>query len=80
LAAAQKHNIEHIYLAGGVAANQTLRRTLAAAGLKQKRYIHLPNLTFCTDNAAMIAGAAIQQWQAKDFAPLNIQARPNWEL
>ncbi|GBR75140.1 tRNA (adenosine(37)-N6)-threonylcarbamoyltransferase complex transferase subunit TsaD, partial [Candidatus Termititenax aidoneus] len=42
LAAAQKHNIEHIYLAGGVAANQTLRRTLAAAGLKQKRYIHLP--------------------------------------
>ncbi|MDR1322979.1 MAG: tRNA (adenosine(37)-N6)-threonylcarbamoyltransferase complex transferase subunit TsaD [Candidatus Margulisbacteria bacterium] len=80
LAAARKYNIEHIYLAGGVAANQTLRRTLAAEGERQRRHVHLLDLKFCTDNAAMIAGAAVQQWQKKDFAPLNIQAQPNWEL
>jgi N6-L-threonylcarbamoyladenine synthase len=80
LSAAQKYNIEHIYLAGGVAANQTLRQTLATEGEKQGRRVHLPDLKFCTDNAAMITGAAVQQWQEKNFAPLNIQARPNWEL
>ncbi|GBR75665.1 tRNA (adenosine(37)-N6)-threonylcarbamoyltransferase complex transferase subunit TsaD [Candidatus Termititenax persephonae] len=80
LSAAQKYSSEHIYLAGGVAANQGLRRTLGAAGQAQGRQIHFPPPALCTDNAAMIAGAALAKWQSKNFAPLNISALPNWEL
>ncbi|MDR1997726.1 MAG: tRNA (adenosine(37)-N6)-threonylcarbamoyltransferase complex transferase subunit TsaD [Candidatus Margulisbacteria bacterium] len=80
LAAAELYNVQHIYLAGGVAANHTLRRTLTAESAKQGRQAHIPELALCTDNAAMIAGAAIHKWQKKEFAGLNIQARPGWEL
>lgn len=80
LAAAKKYNIKHIYLAGGVAANQGLRQTLSQAGQTQNKKINIPELIFCTDNAAMIAGAAIPKLAAGNFAEINIQAKPNWEI
>jgi N6-L-threonylcarbamoyladenine synthase len=44
-----------ILLAGGVAANQSLRRELAA---RLKAPLLCPDIKLCTDNAAMIAAAA----------------------
>ncbi|MDR2431101.1 MAG: tRNA (adenosine(37)-N6)-threonylcarbamoyltransferase complex transferase subunit TsaD [Candidatus Margulisbacteria bacterium] len=80
LAAAQEYQISNIYLAGGVAANQTLRRALKSAGEMRGLQVHIPDLRLCTDNAAMIAGAAIRSYKTGHFAELNIQAKPNWEL
>ncbi len=84
IAAAQKYKVEHIMIAGGVAANQFLVRKLkiqsenlpaGEAGLKVK--LHLPPPELCTDNAAMIASRGFFQ---KPIDPLKLQAEPNLAL
>ncbi|GMA50377.1 hypothetical protein GCM10025857_17340 [Alicyclobacillus contaminans] len=46
-----------VVLAGGVAANHGLRTALAARAAVDGFILHVPPLTLCTDNAAMIAAA-----------------------
>ncbi len=51
-------NINKVVLAGGVSANLVLREKLQKA-CKERRYeCYMPDLKYCTDNAAMIASAA----------------------
>ena len=50
-----------VAIAGGVAANGTLRDRIAAWGAGRGVTIRLPEKRFCTDNAAMIAFAGIQR-------------------
>jgi N6-L-threonylcarbamoyladenine synthase len=57
LAAAKRAKTPHVVIAGGVAANGRLRAKLVAEGLKAGAAVHLTKLSYCTDNAAMIAGA-----------------------
>ena len=67
-------------VAGGVAANRSLRAALEdvaeAAGLP----FVAPPLALCTDNAAMIAWAGIERFDAGDFDDLTLAARPRWPL
>jgi N6-L-threonylcarbamoyladenine synthase len=66
-------------VAGGVAANRTLRARLeAVAGALP---FAAPPLALCTDNAAMIAWAAIERIRA-GLPPddLTLSARPRWPL
>jgi N6-L-threonylcarbamoyladenine synthase len=67
-------------VAGGVAANHTLRSRLdsvaAAAGLP----FVAPPLALCTDNAAMIAFAGLLAFQAGQRDDLTLSARPRWPL
>ncbi|MFD1914251.1 tRNA (adenosine(37)-N6)-threonylcarbamoyltransferase complex transferase subunit TsaD [Halodurantibacterium flavum] len=64
-------------VAGGVAANQTIRERLieAAGGVT----FVAPPLSLCTDNAAMIAWAAAERLTAGE-APAPFVARPRWPL
>jgi len=55
-AAAEQH-VASVMIAGGVAANALLRQRMAS---RLKVPVHVPDLQFCTDNAAMIAAAAYQ--------------------
>lgn len=55
-AAAEQH-VASVMVAGGVAANALLRQRMAN---RLKVPVHVPELQFCTDNAAMIAAAAYQ--------------------
>ncbi len=66
-----------VYLAGGVSANQLLRRKLAAALAVPVRY---PPLFLCTDNAAMIGAAACFRYRAGHRSPLDFEARASWRL
>lgn len=50
--------IKHFVLAGGVAANRTLRDKLLSVLNKNKIELIVPDPKWCTDNAAMIAAAA----------------------
>ena len=64
LKAAKMHNPKTILLAGGVSANQELRKQLGEAIEKELpgvRY-QTPEAKFSVDNAAMIASAAFWRW------------------
>jgi len=67
LKASQKFNPKEIHLAGGVSANQRLREMVAEkiSQLPDPRPIlrHPNKMIYCTDNAAMVAGAAYFKYQ-----------------
>ena len=67
--AALKYNCKNIMLSGGVAANIELRNQLEAA-VREKLLnanLNIPELKYCTDNAAMIAAAGYFQARRKKF-------------
>lgn len=69
-----------LVVAGGVAANQTVRGALEAfAGEHEMRFV-APPLALCTDNAAMIAWAGCERLPLGESDPLDIKARPRWPL
>ena len=67
-------------VAGGVAANATIRaRLMAVASAAGARFV-APPLRLCTDNAAMIAWAGIERFRAGHSDGMDLQARPRWPL
>ena len=81
--AARRTGAKTVFLAGGVAANRLLRERLVEdvrCQLSDVRCV-LPDLSYCTDNAAMIAMAGyfhLAKKQRDDV--LNMEPDPNWEL
>jgi N6-L-threonylcarbamoyladenine synthase len=57
LAAAERERVGDVVLGGGVAANRELRRRVTELGEARGLRVHVPPLSSCTDNAAMIAYA-----------------------
>jgi N6-L-threonylcarbamoyladenine synthase len=72
--------ISEICLAGGVAANKGLRNGLQELGRKMHWRTHVPDLQYCTDNAAMIAITGYHKFMAGAFADLSesASARSAW--
>jgi N6-L-threonylcarbamoyladenine synthase len=70
-----------LVVAGGVAANKALRQTLQALCDKHGFQFIAPPLSLCTDNAAMIAWAALER-MAAGLPPddLNFAPRSRWPL
>ena len=67
-------------VAGGVAANQTIRENLTIV-CEEMNFIPLfPNLKFCGDNAAMIAWAGIKRYKKKLTNNLDFVAKSRWPL
>jgi N6-L-threonylcarbamoyladenine synthase len=58
LMAAKDKNVNHIIIAGGVAANSLLRTEMENRAGREGIKVSYPSLKLCTDNAAMIAEAA----------------------
>ena len=69
-----------LVVAGGVAANISIRENLSSLGKKLNFETIYPNLKFCGDNAAMIAWAGIKRFKKKLTNTLNISARSRWPL
>lgn len=68
-------------VAGGVAANRTIRARLEAAARAAGARFVAPPGRLCTDNAAMIAFAAIEQAEGAPPPPgADFAARPRWPL
>ena len=67
-------------VAGGVAANGAIRRALEAAAAAEGFRLAVPPVRLCTDNAAMIAWAGLERFQAGDVAPLDAPAHARWPL
>ncbi|WP_182086169.1 tRNA (adenosine(37)-N6)-threonylcarbamoyltransferase complex transferase subunit TsaD [Aureimonas sp. ME7] len=67
-------------VAGGVAANGEIRRALGdVAGEHGVRLVSPPH-ALCTDNAAMIAYAGLERWEAGETDALSAPVRPRWPL
>lgn len=80
--AAKEKDVKHIVLAGGVAANSQLREMLTKAVNETlpKVKLTIPPLWCCTDNAAMIASAALEMFDLKQFEDLSLSCKPMIDL
>jgi len=67
-------------VAGGVAANRTLRARLEAVADAAGLPFVAPPLALCTDNAAMIAFAGLMGFEAGQRDGMTLSARPRWPL
>ncbi|MFZ1063413.1 MAG: tRNA (adenosine(37)-N6)-threonylcarbamoyltransferase complex transferase subunit TsaD [Acidimicrobiales bacterium] len=79
-AALVAHDVRGLALAGGVAANSRLREGVVALAREFGVEAHVPSMAMCTDNAAMIAAAGIYRLERSGPSPLDLSARPNWQL
>ena len=75
--AAKQYKVKTIMLSGGVAANELLRTNLAAAASELGVAFFKPAQNLCTDNAAMIATAAIF---SKPLPWQKLRVNPNLEI
>lgn len=80
LAAALDHGVAAVALGGGVAANDTLRRTLDERLRAEGLPLLVPPAAWCTDNGAMIGAAAGFRLAAGDRADASLEAIPNLSL
>jgi N6-L-threonylcarbamoyladenine synthase len=80
LRACRREGVSTVLLAGGVACNRRLRRGFGDAAAAQGFAVFMPSPQYTTDNAAMIGAAAFLQYERGRFAPLDVNADPNWKL
>jgi N6-L-threonylcarbamoyladenine synthase len=80
VAAARDHGVAAVALGGGVAANRALRRELAERLAGEGLGLLVPPPAWCTDNGAMVGGAAGFRFAAGDRADAALEAIPNLAL
>ncbi|KAL6868380.1 glycoprotease family protein [Trichoderma novae-zelandiae] len=82
-AAASSSPIKTLVVAGGVASNRflmhVLRTTLAARGFPDMRIV-APPVELCTDNAAMVAWAGMEMYEAGWRSELSVRSIAKWPL
>lgn len=77
---AEAHEHRLFVVAGGVAANKTIRRTLEDLATKHGFAFLAPPMAYCTDNAAMIALAGAERLEKGLVSDIDVAARPRWPL
>ncbi len=77
---AEDHPHRLFVVAGGVAANRTVRATLQATAEKNGFAFLAPPMAYCTDNAAMIALAGAERLRKGLVSDIDTAARPRWPL
>lgn len=75
--ALKKSGLNRLAVGGGVTANKALRTALEAMCAKEGAELFIPPMSLCTDNAAM-AALAVEKWKCGEFAPLDLDAEPNF--
>ena len=78
--AAAQTGIKQVCLAGGVAANKGLRKAFEETGIAFGWKTFIPEMAYCTDNAAMIALTGYYKYLDQSFSPLSVtvSARASW--
>ncbi len=80
LAAARACDAATLFVTGGVAANNELRRRFEQDAAMEGLPVFFPSRPLSTDNAAMIAAAAYPKFLAGDFAPMDFSAESSLPL
>ena len=76
LKALKNYHVDTLLLAGGVAANRALRDRLSAEAGRLGFTLFAPPITYCTDNAAMIARAGHERLMNGMTSPLSLSPEP----
>lgn len=66
--------IKEMIIAGGVSANQYLRKEIQEIAKQYNVHLSIPDIKYCTDNAAMIGAAAYPLYLKKEFADFSLNA------
>ena len=69
-----------LIVAGGVAANKSIRENLTTLSKEMDCKTIYPDLKFCGDNAAMIAWAGIKRFKKNLIDNIDISAKSRWPL
>jgi len=80
LRAAAEHDLQRIVVAGGVACNSGLRRSMAEFAAKEGRQVYFPAPRLCADNAAMLGVAGDFYLRAGVSDSLQLNAVASWPL
>jgi N6-L-threonylcarbamoyladenine synthase len=81
LKAAQRCKVSCLAVTGGVACNGRLRERMSVAGEAEGLEVLFPSAALCTDNAAMVARAAMPRLQrGEGLLDLAMNARSRWPL
>jgi N6-L-threonylcarbamoyladenine synthase len=80
LAASRSYGAATLFVTGGVAANDQLRRRFEADAPNDGLQVYFPSRPLSTDNAAMIAAAAYPKFLNKEFAPMDFSAEAGLAL
>lgn len=78
--AARQTGISEIAIAGGVSANSGLRDALTREAAQLGWKIYIPEMAYCTDNAAMVAMAAHYKFLRQDFCGLDVGPLPRMKM
>ncbi len=78
--AVNQTNVKQVCIAGGVSANSGLRNALTSMGQQKGWKVYIPDFSYCTDNAAMIAITGYYKYLNNQFVPLSVNpsARAEW--
>lgn len=75
--ALKEYNVDNLIVAGGVSANKGLREKLTSDCEKNNINISMPEIKYCTDNAAMIASAGYYAYKLGIISDIDLKARPS---
>jgi len=78
--AARDHGVRNVVFVGGVSANKMLREKAKDQAEKWKYNVYFPDISFCTDNAAMIARAGYFLHKKGYTSDMELNAIPNLTL
>ena len=78
--ALKDYNVKNLIIAGGVSANKGIRETITELCKDNGIKLTIPNIKYCTDNAAMIAVAGYFAYKKGIIASLDLNAIANIEL
>lgn len=78
--AMREYNIKNLIVAGGVSANKGLREKLTQLCKDNNYNLSIPEICYCTDNAAMIGAAGYYAYKAGKRCGMELNAKATDEL
>ena len=78
--ALKNYNLKNLIVAGGVSANSFLREELNNLVKKYDVNLSVPDIIYCTDNAAMIGAAAYPLFLKKEFSDFSLNPQSRLEI